>query len=46
VREILNDAVTKKPFGERTSKLRGALRLERGPEEPWRRELRRRNWRE
>lgn len=45
VREILRDAVAEKSFGERVGGLEGSLRLDHRPEDPWRRRLRRRNWR-
>ena len=45
VRDILYDAVAGGSFGERTSRLNGGLRLPRRPEDPWRRQLRQRNWR-
>ncbi|MEZ5330785.1 MAG: hypothetical protein R2991_01760 [Thermoanaerobaculia bacterium] len=44
-REILRNAVEERPLGERTGHLRGALKLARGAEEPWRQALRERNWR-
>jgi predicted transcriptional regulator len=45
VREILEAAVAREPIGERAAHLRGRLRLPRSNSEPWRRELRERNWR-
>jgi hypothetical protein len=46
VREILIREVSRGSLGERLSPVRGSLRLEGSPEEPWRRRLRERNWRE
>lgn len=45
VRDILQDAVGGGSFGERTARLKGSLTLPRRPTEPWRRQLRQRNWR-
>lgn len=45
VREILRDALEIRPLGERTGHLQGRLELPRQEDEPWRRELRERNWR-
>jgi plasmid stability protein len=45
VRDILTDAVATMSVGERTAPLKGSLRLPRRPSEPWRRQLRERNWR-
>lgn len=45
VRDILEEAVIGASFGERTARLRGSLSLRRRPSEPWRRQLRQRNWR-
>jgi plasmid stability protein len=45
-REILRNALEERPLEERTSHLRGRLRLAQKPTEAWRRSLRRRNWRE
>lgn len=45
VRDILSDAVTGGGFGERTVRLKASLSLPRRPVEPWRRQLRKRNWR-
>jgi plasmid stability protein len=45
VREILRDALESRPLGERTGHLQGRLDLPRQEDEPWRRELRERNWR-
>jgi plasmid stability protein len=45
VREILEVAVSRQPVAGKVSHLRGRLRLPRSHSEPWRRELRERNWR-
>lgn len=45
VREILVDAVMEKPLKARVGHLKGRLDLSASPEDPWRRELRDRNWR-
>lgn len=45
VREILEAAVSRQPIAGRVSHLKGQLRLPRSHSEPWRRELRERNWR-
>jgi hypothetical protein len=45
VREILEAAVSRQPIAGRVSHLKGSLRLPRSHSEPWRRELRERNWR-
>lgn len=45
VREILEAAVSRQPVAGRVSHLKGRLRLPRSHSEPWRRELRERNWR-
>lgn len=45
VRDILATAVAREPIGERAAHLRGRLRLPRTNSEPWRRQLRERNWR-
>jgi plasmid stability protein len=45
VRDILTEAVATTSVGERTSPMKGSLRLPRRPSEPWRRQLRERNWR-
>lgn len=45
IREILEAAVTREPLTARTAHLRGTLRLPRSHSEPWRRQLRERNWR-
>jgi len=45
VREILRDALESRPLEARAGHLRGRLELPLDEEEPWRRELRERNWR-
>ena len=45
VREILADALANRPLGAKTGHLRGGIRLSGKPKEPWRREIRDRNWR-
>ena len=45
VRDILQEAVGGRTFGERTAHLKGSVSLPRRPTEPWRRQLRQRNWR-
>lgn len=45
VRDILIDAVGSGSLGERAIRLKGTLTLSRRPTDPWRRELRQRNWR-
>jgi hypothetical protein len=45
VREILEEALVERPLQERAGHLKGRLRLPRKASEPWRRQLRRRNWR-
>jgi len=45
VREILRDALDRRPLETRTGHLRGKLELPRHDDEPWRRQLRERNWR-
>ena len=44
VREALRDALEERPLAERIGHLRGTLDIEDG-RDPWRRELRERNWR-
>jgi hypothetical protein len=44
-REILEEAVAKRPLEVRTAHLRGRLRLRKKQVDSWRREMRRRNWR-
>jgi ribbon-helix-helix CopG family protein len=45
VREILQQAVVKKSVGERVGHLRGRLTLTSETADPWRQQLRERNWR-
>lgn len=45
VREILRNAVAETPLEARAGHLRGRIDLRRPEPEPWRRELRERNWR-
>jgi plasmid stability protein len=45
VRDILRNALAETPLEARTGHLRGRLELRRPDAEPWRRELRERNWR-
>ncbi|HSL85115.1 MAG TPA: ribbon-helix-helix protein, CopG family [Thermoanaerobaculia bacterium] len=45
VREILRNALAETPLEGRTGHLRGGIDLRRTDAEPWRRELRERNWR-
>jgi hypothetical protein len=45
LRSILEREVSRGPLGSRVGHLRGKLELSRRNEEPWRRELRERNWR-
>jgi plasmid stability protein len=45
VRDILTEAVAAGPLGEKTARVKGSLKLPRRPTDPWRRELRQRNWR-
>lgn len=45
-REILRSALEDRPLEERTSHLKGRLRLGEKQTEPWRQSLRQRNWRE
>lgn len=45
IRDILEAAVTREPLTTRTADLQGKLRLPRSHSEPWRRQLRERNWR-
>lgn len=44
-REILADAVAERPLGERVGHLRGQLHREPGESDPWREQIRERNWR-
>jgi plasmid stability protein len=45
-REILRSALEERALEERTSHLRGRLRLEKNQTEAWRQSLRERNWRD
>lgn len=45
VRELLEKALDDRPLGEKVGHLRGRLRLPREPGDPWRRQIRERNWR-
>lgn len=45
-REILRSALEERPLEERTSHLKGRLRLDQKQTEAWRRSLRARNWRD
>ena len=45
VREILEEALSEVPLQVRAGHLKGSLRLPRKASEPWRRHLRRSNWR-
>jgi hypothetical protein len=45
VREILEEALADRPLHVRAGHLKGRLRLPRKVSEPWRKHLRRRNWR-
>jgi plasmid stability protein len=45
IREILCDALESRPVEARVGHLRGRLELPVRDDEPWRRELRERNWR-
>jgi plasmid stability protein len=45
VREILEEAVSERPIASRAGYLKGRLDLPEVGEEPWRRQLRERNWR-
>ena len=44
-REILTAAVSERPLVERIGRLRGQLELPRASSDPWRKQLRKRNWR-
>ena len=46
VRDVLQDAVARRTIGEKAGHLKGRLALPRRNRDPWREELRRRNWRE
>jgi plasmid stability protein len=45
-RDILQSALEERPLKERTSHLKGRLRLSQKQTDPWRRSLRERNWRD
>jgi len=45
VREILESALAERPLRLRAGHLKGRLALPRKASEPWRRQLRQRNWR-
>jgi len=45
VREILEEALTERPIGLRAGHLKGRLDRPTDDEDPWRRQLRERNWR-
>jgi plasmid stability protein len=45
-REILRNALQERALGERTSHLKGRLRLRQKKTEAWRRSLREHNWRD
>ena len=45
VREILEEALIERPVGLRAGHLRGHLNRPDGDDDPWRRQLRERNWR-
>ena len=45
VREILEDALRERPVSARSGHLKGGLDLQKEPEDPWRKQLRERNWR-
>ncbi|MBW8878825.1 MAG: ribbon-helix-helix protein, CopG family [Acidobacteria bacterium] len=44
-REILNEALEERPMSSRTGHLRGQLDLPSDTSDPWRKQLRERNWR-
>ena len=44
-REILTEAVSERPLAESVGHLRGQLDLSSGDSDPWRQQLRERNWR-
>jgi plasmid stability protein len=44
-REILADAVSERPLGARIGHLRGQLKLPPTSSDPWRQQIRKRNWR-
>lgn len=45
VRDVLHDAVARRTVGEKAGHLKGKLALPRRDLDPWRAQLRRRNWR-
>ncbi len=45
VREVLESAVEERLLGSRTCHLAGRLELPRRDDDPWRKQLRQRNWR-
>lgn len=45
VREILHEAVAERPFGARVGHLKGKLKLPPSSDNPWRQQIRERNWR-
>jgi plasmid stability protein len=45
VREILEEALVERPLQERVGHLRGRLVQRRAGSDPWRKQLRQRNWR-
>ncbi len=45
VRETLREALAERPFGERIGHLKGTLTIRRD-NDPWRRQIAERNWRE
>jgi predicted transcriptional regulator len=45
VREILEDALTERPLEAKAGHLRGSLSLASEPSDPWRKQIRARNWR-
>ena len=44
-REILSEAVAERPRGERVGHLRGRLEPHSPPSDPWRNQIKERNWR-
>jgi plasmid stability protein len=44
-REILRAAVSERPLGSRIGHLRGRLELPPDTSDPWRKQIRKRNWR-
>lgn len=45
VREILEEALAERPLAAKVGHLRGGLEIPRKPSDPWRRQIRARNWR-